>query len=59
MTDINHRTSIKVVKQESVEINTMFWDWQTQHCKDVSSPQIARKFNAIQIKILVSFFHGT
>lgn len=50
---------MKVIKEESVEINTMFLDWQTQHCKDVSSPQIAHKFNAILIQILVSFFHGT
>lgn len=59
MSDINYWTSIKVIKEASVEINTLFLDWQTQHCKDVSSLQIAHKFNAIQIKILVSFFHET
>ena len=49
----------KVIKGASMEINTMFLDWQSQHCKDVSSPQIAHMFDAILIKILVSFFHGT
>ena len=56
---VNYWTPREVIKEESMETNTMFLNWQTQHCKDVSSPHIACKFNAIPIKIPVSTFHGT
>ena len=46
---------MKAIREESVETNTMFLYWQTLNCKDVSSPHIAYKFNAIPIKIPVFF----